>query len=225
MARTHWGQAGVYLYPLLNFGARCFTPRPLHPGKKTRYPLYTRLGGPWGRYGWIRKISPPAEFEARTVQPAASRYSSPPKLFTYEKIIVFVLRTSAPLPREGEGVGKPYAAKTSRRIISVSKKLKAHVLFSNSVICNADPSLQQPPTRQDKFRVQNNELMFASHPRSVYERFRELHLFNMSNHVFAVTYLKHFKFVIIHCGCWRSVSVCFTEMENSSRSVNQHWTE
>ena len=76
-----------------------------------------------------------------------------------------------------------------------------------------------------KFRVQNNELMFASHPWSVYERFRELHLFNMSNHVFAVTYLKHFKFVIIHCVCWRSVSVCFTEMENSSRSVNQHWTE
>lgn len=105
------------------------------PVKKTRYPLYTRLGGPWGRYGWVRKISPPAEFKVRTVQPAASSYSSRPKLFTYEKIIVFVLRT--PLPREG--VGNPYAAKTSRRIISVSKKLKAHVLFSNSVICNAYP--------------------------------------------------------------------------------------
>jgi hypothetical protein len=29
------------------------------PLRKTRYPLYRRLGGPWGRLGWLRKISPP----------------------------------------------------------------------------------------------------------------------------------------------------------------------
>ena len=29
------------------------------PPEKTRYPLYRRLGGPQGRSGWLRKISPP----------------------------------------------------------------------------------------------------------------------------------------------------------------------
>jgi hypothetical protein len=33
------------------------TPRPLYPRKKTRYPLYMRLGGPQGRSGRVRKIS------------------------------------------------------------------------------------------------------------------------------------------------------------------------
>jgi hypothetical protein len=49
----------------------CFTPR-----KKTRYPLYRRLGGPQGRSGRLRKISPPPGFDPRTVQPAASRYTN-----------------------------------------------------------------------------------------------------------------------------------------------------
>ena len=31
----------------------------LPPGGVTRYPLYRRLGGPQGRYGRVRKISPP----------------------------------------------------------------------------------------------------------------------------------------------------------------------
>jgi hypothetical protein len=44
-----------------------FTPR-----KETRYPLYRRLGGPQGRSGRVRKISPaPPWF----VQPVASRYT------------------------------------------------------------------------------------------------------------------------------------------------------
>jgi hypothetical protein len=39
----------------------------LHPGRtlplgKTRYPLYRRLGGPQGRSGQVRKISPPPGF-------------------------------------------------------------------------------------------------------------------------------------------------------------------
>jgi len=37
-----------------------FTPR------KTRYPLYRRLGGPQGRSGRMRKISPSPGFDHRT---------------------------------------------------------------------------------------------------------------------------------------------------------------
>ena len=43
------------------------------PGKETRYPLYRRLGGPQGRFGRVRKTSPPSGFDFRTVQPVASR--------------------------------------------------------------------------------------------------------------------------------------------------------
>jgi hypothetical protein len=42
------------------------------PRGKTRYPLYRRLGGPQGRYGRVRKISPPPGFDLRTVQPVVS---------------------------------------------------------------------------------------------------------------------------------------------------------
>ena len=48
--------------------------RSLPPGK-TRHPLYRRLGGPQGRSGQVRKISPPPGFDPRTVQPVASRYT------------------------------------------------------------------------------------------------------------------------------------------------------
>ena len=41
------------------------------PRGKTRYPLYSRLGGPLGRSGQVRKISPPPGFDPRTVQPVA----------------------------------------------------------------------------------------------------------------------------------------------------------
>jgi hypothetical protein len=44
------------------------TPRPL-------YPLYRRVIGPQGRSGRVRKISPSPWFDARTVQPVASRYT------------------------------------------------------------------------------------------------------------------------------------------------------
>ena len=46
----------------------------LPPGT-TRYPLYRKLGGPKGRFGQVRKISPPAGIDPRTVQPVASRYT------------------------------------------------------------------------------------------------------------------------------------------------------
>ena len=45
------------------------------PQRKIRSPLYRGLGGPQGRSGRVRKISPPPAFDPRTVQPVASRYT------------------------------------------------------------------------------------------------------------------------------------------------------
>jgi hypothetical protein len=55
-------------------GGQHHAPAALPPGN-TRYPLYRRLGGPQGRSGRGRKISPPPGFDPRTVQPVASRYT------------------------------------------------------------------------------------------------------------------------------------------------------
>ena len=55
-------------------GGQRHAPATLPPGRN-RYPLYRRLGGPQGRSGWVRKISPPPGFDPRTIQPVASRYS------------------------------------------------------------------------------------------------------------------------------------------------------
>jgi hypothetical protein len=49
-------------------------PAALPPGK-TRYPLYRRRCRPQGRYGQVRKISPPPGFDPQTVQPLAIRYT------------------------------------------------------------------------------------------------------------------------------------------------------
>jgi hypothetical protein len=47
------------------------------PPGKTRYPLYRRLYGPQGRSGHVRIILlPPTEFDPRTVQSVASRYTN-----------------------------------------------------------------------------------------------------------------------------------------------------
>ena len=53
-------------------GGQRHAPAALPPGK-TRYQLYRRLGGPQGRSGQVRKISPPQGFDPRTVLPVASR--------------------------------------------------------------------------------------------------------------------------------------------------------
>jgi len=45
------------------------------PPRKIRYLLYRRLGGPQGRSGRVRKISPSPDFDTRTVQSVASRYT------------------------------------------------------------------------------------------------------------------------------------------------------
>ena len=44
---------------------------------KTRFPPYRRLGGPQGRSGRVRKISPPPDFDPRTIRPVACRYPGP----------------------------------------------------------------------------------------------------------------------------------------------------
>jgi hypothetical protein len=46
----------------------------LPPGK-TWYSLSRRLGGPQGRSRQVRKISPPPEFNPRSVHPVASCYT------------------------------------------------------------------------------------------------------------------------------------------------------
>ena len=43
--------------------------------RKTRYPMYRRLGRLQGRSGQVRKISPPPGFDPPTVQPITSRYT------------------------------------------------------------------------------------------------------------------------------------------------------
>jgi hypothetical protein len=94
------------------------TPRPgrFTPGKETRYALYRRLGGPQGRSGQARKISPPSGLDPRTVQPVADRctdYAVPAhikigygfKLITLYSFVFLVVRlTQANLgivPRKG----------------------------------------------------------------------------------------------------------------------------
>ena len=47
----------------------------LPPGKRPSAQLYRRLGGPQGRSGQARKISPTLGFDPRTVQPVARRYT------------------------------------------------------------------------------------------------------------------------------------------------------
>jgi hypothetical protein len=80
----HEGPEGRYSSTLLLIsaldrgggGAQRHAPAALPPGKETRYPLYRRLEGRGqGRSGWVRKISHPTGFDARTVHPVASPYT------------------------------------------------------------------------------------------------------------------------------------------------------
>jgi len=58
----------------MGVGGQRHAPAALPPGK-TRYPLYRRLVRPAGRSGQVQKISPPREFDPRTIQPVASDYT------------------------------------------------------------------------------------------------------------------------------------------------------
>jgi hypothetical protein len=64
------------LYTSAQEGGKGLASRPdcfLPPGK-TWHPLYRMLGGSQGQSGQVRKISPPAGFDPRTVQPVAIHY-------------------------------------------------------------------------------------------------------------------------------------------------------
>ena len=70
------------------------------PPRKTRYPLYRRLGGPQGRCGQVRKISPPLGFDPRTVQPVGSRctdWATRPTEWTIDTIESVPPGTALPL--------------------------------------------------------------------------------------------------------------------------------
>jgi hypothetical protein len=77
----HEGPEGEYRYSsTLSLtstldGGGWSTPHPgrFTPGKDTRYPFYRRVGGPQGRSGRARKISPPPGFDPR-VGTSASVY-------------------------------------------------------------------------------------------------------------------------------------------------------
>ena len=76
---AHRGSRGIALL-FLKHGIRRGEGSASRPGRslppgKTRYTLYRRLGGPQGRSGTMRKISPPPGFDPWAVQPVASRYT------------------------------------------------------------------------------------------------------------------------------------------------------
>ena len=66
----------LFLYRLrwMGVSGQLHAPAALLPGRN-RYPLYWRLGGPQGRSGRWRKVSPPPGFSLRTDNPVASRYT------------------------------------------------------------------------------------------------------------------------------------------------------
>jgi hypothetical protein len=76
--RRSWGIALPCREPRHEEGMVWLAPRPgrFNPGKETQYPLYRRPGGPQGRCGRLRKISPPSGFDPRNFQPVASRYTN-----------------------------------------------------------------------------------------------------------------------------------------------------
>ena len=53
---------------------QCHAQADLHP-RKSRYPLYKRLGGSQSWSGQVRKISPTPEFNPRPVQSVVTRYT------------------------------------------------------------------------------------------------------------------------------------------------------
>jgi hypothetical protein len=79
--RRTLGRVQVYLYSVFFISApewgegSASRPGRFLPPEKNRYPYYRRLGGPQGRSGRVRKISPPPGFDPRTVEPLASRYN------------------------------------------------------------------------------------------------------------------------------------------------------
>ena len=123
----------------MGVGGQRHAPTALPPGM-TRYPLYRRLGGPQGRSGRVRKISPFSGFDPRTVQPVVSRY------------------TDCSIPDHSEG---------SCPMVNRLKRGLEHLLPPNSEICN---ELSVYPLRHRVsftflWRTGNSETLYRLLPR------------------------------------------------------------
>jgi hypothetical protein len=95
------------------------------PTGKTWYPLYGRMGGPQGRSGPVRKISPPPGFDPRTVQPVASRYTDNSTGSLKEEVVVHPCPGTEPLyrpygPQGGRGIALPFHDHCIRRVWGIS---------------------------------------------------------------------------------------------------------
>jgi len=87
------GIAVLFLVPRHSRWGWGFSPmlRPPLPPKKTRYPLYSKLGGSQGRSRRAENLVPTG-IRSRTVQPVVSRYTNwatGPTLFAYTNIVTF----------------------------------------------------------------------------------------------------------------------------------------
>ena len=96
-------------------------------------PLYRRLGGPQGRSGRVRKISPPPEFDPRSVQPEASRYTDwaiPAPWYRIVSYRIFSYRLDSP-------VREPHlfaSAFLGRKCLSMF-----NAIWKSKIVVTADP--------------------------------------------------------------------------------------
>jgi hypothetical protein len=92
------GWIEVQLYPFVTSaleGGGWLAPRPGRFSKKTRYPLYRRLGGPQGRSGCVRKMSPQPGFFCNTFFIVISQlHLSTLKLFKYPHALFLLYGTT-----------------------------------------------------------------------------------------------------------------------------------
>ena len=61
-------------------------PAALYPRERPGTHIYRRLGGSQGRSGRVRKLSPPPEFDPRTVQPVAIPCPGPKAIWMFVPI-------------------------------------------------------------------------------------------------------------------------------------------
>jgi hypothetical protein len=125
----------VEFYSFFNFCARCgATPRPLCTLERDTVPNVQRLGGPQGQSGRVWKIFPPPEFDLRTIQSVASRYTNYAiqiHLFRFHSIPCMALQ---PLP----DLGLPH--KTSQFIPIFSSSPPSSYPQSQVVVYFLNPS-------------------------------------------------------------------------------------
>jgi len=76
----------------MGVGGQRQDPAALTP-RKTRYPLYRRLGAPQGRSGRVQKISSSQGFDPRTIQPVTSSYTDYSNIFKTDILVPCMLCT------------------------------------------------------------------------------------------------------------------------------------